>query len=82
MTDESSAQMNHNLAILAVILAVAGIMFAGLGPWFILPSLIAAWFGWKGINKNPQRYTGRFFIYAAVVLNLLTLVLFAFLYFS
>ncbi|WP_027847643.1 hypothetical protein [Marinospirillum minutulum] len=82
MTDESPAQMNNNLAILAVVLAVAGIMFAGFGPWFILPSLIAAWFGWQGINKNPQRYTGKLFVYAAVVLNLLLLVLFGFLYFS
>ncbi len=82
MTDKSSEQMNHNLAILAVVLAIAGIMFAGFGPWFILPSLIAAWFAWQGINKNPQRYTGKLFVYAAVALNLLLLVLFVFLYFS
>lgn len=80
MTDESPAKMNNNLAILAVVLAVAGVMFAGFGPWFILPSLIAAWFGWQGINKNPQRYIGKLFVYASVGLNLLLLLLFAALY--
>lgn len=82
MTDKSPAQMNHNLAILAVVLAVAGIIFAGLGPWFILPSLIAAGLGWQGIKKQPERYTGKLFIYAALGLNLLLFVLFIILYLS
>lgn len=80
MTDESPVQMNHNLAILAIVLAVAGIMFASFGPWLVLPSLIAAWFAWQGINNNPQRYTGKLFVYAALGLNLLLLLLFVALY--
>ncbi|GLR64766.1 hypothetical protein [Marinospirillum insulare] len=82
MTDETPATMNHNLAILAIVLAVAGIMFAGLGPWFVFPSLISAWFAWQGINKNPQRYTGKLFVYAALAVNLLLLVLYLSLYFG
>lgn len=82
MNDTPPVRMNHNLAILALVLSVAGVMFAGLGPWFVVPSLIAAGLAWQGINKDPQRYTGKLFVYATLGLNILLLTLFALLYLS
>lgn len=77
---EPTAPMNHNLAILAVVLALAGVFFANYGPWLVLPSLIAAWFAWRAIQREPQRYTGLLFIYGALVLNLVMLLLFGLYY--
>lgn len=80
MKDSQPDKMNHNLAIIALVLAVTGVVFSWLGPWFILPSLLAAWFAWQAINKEPERYNGKLFVYASVGLNLLLLLLFAALY--
>lgn len=77
---EPVSRMNHNLAILAVLLALAGVFFASYGPWLVLPSLISAWLAWRAIRREPQRYTGILFIYGALVLNLVMLVLFGLYY--
>ncbi|SFX66955.1 hypothetical protein [Marinospirillum alkaliphilum] len=77
---EKKHRMNHNLAILALLLAMAGVLFATYGPWLILPSLVAAAFARRAILREPERYTGMLFVYASLALNGVLLVLFALLY--
>lgn len=77
---EPTSRRNHNLATLAIVLALAGVFFADYGPWLVLPSLIAAGLAWRGIQREPQRYTGLLFIYGALVLNLVILILFGLYY--
>lgn len=79
--DPSSViKMNHNLAILALVLAMAGVVFALYGPWFILPSVVAALLARRAIRAKPDRYTGLVFVYASLVLNAVLLLLFLFFY--
>jgi hypothetical protein len=77
---QSSRPMNHNLAILALLLALAGVFFAVYGPWLVLPSLVAAFFARRAVLREPTRYTGMLFVHASLLLNAVLLVLFALLY--
>lgn len=73
-------KMNHNLSILALVLAMAGVVFAVYGPWFVLPSVVAALLARRAIHKKPDHYTGLVFVYASLVLNAVLVLLFLFLY--
>lgn len=73
---EPAVKMNHNLSILALVLAMAGVVFAVYGPWFVLPSLIAAILARRAIRNKPEHYTGMMFVYASLLLNAVILLLF------
>lgn len=79
--DSPIQQRTHDLATLAVSFAFIGVMMAMTGPWLVIPSLLCAHFGNRAILREPERYKGKFFIQASIVLNILTLLTFiAFFY--
>ncbi|MBE0508477.1 MAG: hypothetical protein IBX50_17450 [Marinospirillum sp.] len=73
-------KMNHNLSILALVLAMAGVVFAVYGPWFVAPSVVAGLLARRAIHKEPNYYTGLVFVYASLLLNAVLVLLFLFLY--
>lgn len=73
-------QRTHDLATLAVSLAFVGVMLAMAGPWLVIPSLLCAYFANKAILREPEKFKGKFFVNASILLNLITLVTF-FLFF-
>ena len=72
---------NHFGATLAVVLALVAVILPDFSLWLVAPSLLAAGLGWRGIHKNPQAYTGKVFIYAALGLNILLITVFLIAYF-
>ncbi|MDR9467472.1 hypothetical protein [Marinospirillum sp.] len=71
-----TSRMNHNLAIVAVILAFAGTIF----PWLLLPAVIVAGFAYRAIRREPERYSGLLFVLATWVLSLVVGLLYLILY--
>ncbi|WP_404418138.1 hypothetical protein [Marinospirillum sp.] len=71
-------RMNHNLAIVAILLAFAGTIF----PWLLLPAVIVAGFAYRAIRREPERYSGLLFVMATWALSLVVGLLYLILYLS
>lgn len=64
-------QRNHNLAILAITLALLGAFLAD-SPfvWLLLPAVLSGLLAYRSIRQAPERYTGSLFVFAAWGLSL------------
>lgn len=66
-----SITRNDAFATLSVVLALFGVILVDYGIFLAVPSLVAAGLGWRRIQRNPKNLTGKLFIYAAIILNVL-----------
>ncbi|WP_114416265.1 hypothetical protein [Marinospirillum perlucidum] len=66
MSDPQTPRMNHNLAILGLLLALGGMLLV----WLLIPSVIASVLAYRSIRREPERYSGMLFVIAAWVLSL------------
>ncbi|SFB81175.1 hypothetical protein SAMN05660443_0277 [Marinospirillum celere] len=68
---ETITRKNHNLSIVAITLALLGAFLAGSPfAWLLVPAVIAGGFAYKGIKREPERYSGILFVLAAWLLSL------------
>lgn len=79
----AAVRKNHNLAILAITLALLGAFLAGSPfAWLLVPAVISGGFAYKAIRKEPERYGGILFVLAAWSLSLVVGVLHLILFMS